>query len=592
MKRLALVLAALLALTFFFQVAGTVEAASTSTISVSPSAANVGSKITVSGQGYPPNTNLVIKWDTVNASYTVSGNPTQVSGFEAIPWERPLASVATDGQGSFSVSLTLPQDYGNYYKIQAFATNGTLLPGKAFFTLNTSFSFSPSSGPAGTPIVVTSYGLGTGLYTFCYFVYWDNHMTGYYTGISSRGTANFTIYATGVPGTHYIEAYGAYPGPGYLNPQQSPYPTPVFTSEFNVTFAGSGGGTNLSGSTVIGLLAVVAAVLAAGGLYVSVGKIDPERRRTLAKSLAAVMIIIAIAVAGIAGYLAFAPTSSTTNVSFTPQATVVRPVISVPQNNAATGPRISVSPDIVSVGQNITVTGAGFAANQQQALSWTTRKGNNLNGFKLVAEPLKNVTANSSGSFSFSMKAPADLGGIHFISAGNLTENSNATLFLQRTASINATQGPAGTVVQITLLGVGWTFNTNIATLDYDNSYIGFGCGFNSGGNVTFYLTVTGAPGVHTIDVYPALWWGNSTPDNKLPVEYDFPLLTPQDHPALMPSFHFSFLITSSGQKAQSSSDIFPSPTFPVAGIVALGGLFPTLAASSAIGPSWEDRKR
>jgi hypothetical protein len=563
--RVVAICLALLCLTPFV---GFANAQTAPSLTVSPTAATAGSKITITGQGYSPNTDLVIKWDTVNASYEVSGNPPQVTGLNATPWERTLVSVETDSLGSFSAILTVPQDYGNYYTLRAFTSNGTALPGKAYFSLDTSFAISPTSGPAGTPIRVTSTGLGTGLYSFCYFLYWDNSMVGYYSGISTRGTANFTFYASGTPGTYYVEAYGAYPGPAYLNPQQSPYPTPVFISKFNITSGQLAGSLSLSGPTVIGGFAVVAAILAAGGLFVSVSKIEPERRRMLAKSLAVVMIILAIAVSGVAAYLAFTPNSPTAEASYAPQATVVRPTITVSQNNATSGPRISVSPDIAGVGQNVTVTGAGFAPDHQEALSWTTRVGNNLNGFSLVAKPLRNVTTDSSGSFSFGMTVPADLGGVHFISAGNLTQNSNGTLFIQRTASINATRGPAGTVVAITLLGVGWTFNTNIATLDYDNSYIGFGCGFNSGGNVTFYLTVTGAPGIHTIDVYPSIWWGTSTPYNKIPVEYDFPLLTPQDHPELMPSFHFTFLVTTSGTQSQSSESI--SPSIPTSGLMAV----------------------
>ena len=568
-----------------------VNAQSSPSMTVSPTAGITGSKISISGQGYPPDTNLVIKWDTINASYEVSGNPSQVVGLNATAWERPLVSLETNAFGSFSVSLTVPQDYGSYYTLQAFATNGTALPGKAYFTLNTSFTISPSSGPDGTPIVVTSTGLGTGLYTFCYFLYWDNSMVGYYSGISTRGTANFTIYASGTPGTHLVEAYGAYPGPGYLNPQQSPYPTLVFTSMFNVTSGQPAGGLSLSSSTTIGTLAALAAIVGAGGLFVSVARIEPERRRKLARSLAVIMIIIAIAIAGFAAYFASTPSSSTAQASYTPQATVVRPAISVPENNATAGPRISVSPDIASVGQSVTVSGAGFPPNAQEALSWSTRKGSNIKGFRLVAEPLQNVTTDQSGSFSFNMKVPADLGGVHYISAGNLTPNSNGTVFVQRTASINATQGPAGSVVAITLLGVGWTFNTNIAALDYDNSYIGFGCGFNSGGNVTFYLTVTGAPGIQTIDVYPSIWWGNSTPYNKIPIEYDFPMLSPQDHPALMPSFHFTFLITGSGQEGESSGAIFPSfPPMALMGF-AIAYVFPLSTADSESTASFEVSK-
>jgi hypothetical protein len=160
------------------------------------------------------------------------------------------------------------------------------------------------------------------------------------------------------------------------------------------------------------------------------------------------------------------------------------------------------------------------------------------------------------------MNAPVSLGGIHYIAAANLTEHSNGTLFIQRTASINSTEGFAGSTVAINLEGVGWTFNTNIAALDYDNSYFGYGCGFYNLGNVTLLLTVTGAPGLHTIDIYPSVWWGPSSETNQLAVEYRYALLTPQDHPELMPSFHFSFLITSSGQQAQSSGSILPPTAF------------------------------
>jgi len=232
-----------------------------------------------------------------------------------------------------------------------------------------------------------------------------------------------------------------------------------------------------------------------------------------------------------------------------------------------------VSPDIASVGQNITVSGAGFQPNSQLPLSFSDRSGDNILGFKLVNHPLKEVTAALDGTFSFTVKTPATLGGIHYIAAGNLTRNSNATLFVQRTATINATQGPAGTTVAIVMRGVGWTFNTNTATLDYDNSYIGYGCGFFSDGNVTFYLTVTGAPGIHTIDVYPTVWWGPATQTNQLSIEYRYPLFTPQDHPALMPSFHFTFLITGPSQQSQSSGDIL-SPTHLIGWMsVAIGGV-------------------
>jgi hypothetical protein len=559
------------------------QAASPPSFTVSPTAGIVGTKILVSGAGYPPDTTLSLAWETVTASWVVSGNPSQVTGMNATPVEKTISVVQTDASGSFRVNVTAPRDFGGKHVLQAVAPNGTVLQGRAIFTLEPSFKFSPTEGQAGTPIVVTALGLGYGLYSTSYHLYWDNSYVGYFTAISTSGSTNFTFYASGTPGTHYIDIYQGYPGPGYLNPQQGPpasetqsvFPPYIpFHATFTITGSGSGGALVLPGALGGASFVVLAAGLVVCGTLVTVSRNGSVRRRGVARAAVALVGVTVIAVAAVVAILVFSSAPVNTQANFVPQATVMRPAITVPQNSVTTGPRISVSPTVVSVGQNITVQGAGFSPGVQLPLTWTTRKGSNLNGYALVAEPLRNVTAASDGSFSFIMAVPSDLGGLHFIAASNLTPNSNGTLFIQRTASINATEGPAGSTVAVTMLGVGWTFDTNIAALDYDNSYLGYGCGFNSGGNVTFYLTVTGAPGVHTIDIYPSVWWGPSGPGAQLATEYRYPLLTPQDHPELMPSFHFSFLITSSGQQSQSSGDIPASVPLLSLPSVALGAMF------------------
>ena len=555
-------MAASLLLIFLLPGANTAFAQSTPSITLTPTAGIVGTTLSISGQGYPPNASLNLMWGTAIARWIVTDNPPRVTGVNATPIENTLATVQTTSSGSFSASVPVPKDYGGNHIIQAYLPNGTAITGRALFDVEPSFSVSPGSGPAGSPIEVTATGLGYGPYSTNYFLYWDNAQVGYFTALTTHGATNFTFYASGMPGTHYIEIYQGYPGPGYLNPWDaapsletqslfSPYIP--FHTEFNMTADPS------STSITVTSLVVFAAALVSIGLFVGVARSDPEKRSGIGKPLAAVLIIIAIVAAGAGAYLALAPSPTSTPSGYTPQATMVRPLITVPQNNATTGPRISVSPYIASVGQNITINGAGFQPGSQVPLSFSDRVGDNILGFKLVSDPLKNVTASSDGTFSFTMNTPPTLGGIHYISAANLTRNSNGTLFVQRTATINATQGPAGTTVAVVLRGVGWTFNTNLATLDYDNSYVGYGCGFFSNGNVTFYLTVTGAPGIHTIDVYPSVWWGPSTQTNQLSIEYRYPLLTPQDHPELMPSFHFTFLITASDQQVQSSGAILPS---------------------------------
>ncbi len=567
-------LAATSALLCVLLLAGSASAATASpTITVSPKAAIVGAKITITGTGFAPNTNLALQWASSNASWVVSAIPTpQVTGIKIGTFQRALGSVQTNATGSFSTQIVVPADFGGQHFVQAFLTNGTALPPKATFTLEPSFRIAPTSGPAGTPISVSATGLSDSLYSTSYHLSWDNTYVGYMTALSSGGATNFTIYASGTPGTHYIDIYQGYPGPAYLNPQQGPpasetqsvFPPYIpFHVNFTVTpeqvkpqtASTSTTGFDVRGSTAFGSFALLAG-LAGGALFVS--RKEPEKRRAISRSLAGGVIVALVVVAGV-GYgvgvgVGSAPgatssstqTSSIPQVSFTPQASGVRPHITVPVLNAASsGPRINISPTIASVGDNISVNGQGFAPNAQLPLLWSTTQGSNVAGYQLVNKPLRTVTAAADGSFSFTMKVPADLGGLHFIAAGNLTRNSNGTLFIQRSATLSTTQGPQGTMISVIMHGVGWDFNTNIVAVDYDNSYIGYACGFNSGGNATVNIVASGSPGIHTIDVYPSEWWGPSTFATQQVVEYRYPLLTPQDHPELMPSFHFTFLMTS-----------------------------------------------
>jgi hypothetical protein len=545
-------------------------AAATPTIAVSPTFATVGSTITISGSGFPPNTSIILGWTSENASWQIQAIPTpQVTGIKSSPLLYKLGSTQSDPTGSFSAPIAVPSDYGGSHAIQAYATNGTAISPVASFILIPHFQVSPTGGPAGTPIRVEATGLGIGIYSASYHLYWDNSYVGYMTAVNTNGVANFTFYASGTPGPHYVSIHEGYPGPGYFNPQQGPpgpgalagYSPPniPFYANFTVTpeqvtprTSSDSPAAFVSGPAAFGSLGLLAAALAGGSLFAS--RKAPRTRDAISRAVMAVAIIALVVVAGVGVYVAStssgtqgstSQTQSGPKVAFSPVAVVVRPHITVAQNNATTGPRISVSPDVASVGDNVTVEGQGFAPNAQLPLVWTTRQGSNVIGYKLVDKPLRNVTASADGSFSFTWKVPSAVGGTHFVAAGNLTRNSNGTFFIQRTAMLSATQGPLGTKIQIILHGVGWDFNTNIAAFDYDNSYVGYGCGFNSGGNVTLTIPATGAPGIHTIDVYPSVWWGPSNFANQQTIEYRYPLLTPPDHPELMPSFHFTFLITS-----------------------------------------------
>lgn len=75
---------------------------------------------------------------------------------------------------------------------------------------------------------------------------------------------------------------------------------------------------------------------------------------------------------------------------------------------------------------------------------------------------------------------------------------------------------------------VGWTELDNTIAVTYDNSYLGYACGFNSQGDVTMHLVAYGEPGAHLIDLYPVVFKGHGA----WPWNYQIPMLTAlDDHP-------------------------------------------------------------
>jgi hypothetical protein len=109
-------------------------------------------------------------------------------------------------------------------------------------------------------------------------------------------------------------------------------------------------------------------------------------------------------------------------------------------------------------------------------------------------------------------------------------------------APLDVGRGPAGTTFIVHLKGVGWTETANIFAIDYDNSDIGYACGFNSQGDVVIYLQAIGDPGMHYIDLYPSIYKG----DERRPINFRLPQFTYADeHPGEdLPRFRFALEVT------------------------------------------------
>ena len=133
------------------------------------------------------------------------------------------------------------------------------------------------------------------------------------------------------------------------------------------------------------------------------------------------------------------------------------------------------------------------------------------------------------------MTVPDGLGGWHvvqLIQNGKVKAQKPYFVKRSRRHGISSLRVKAGQQFTVHLKGVGWTQLDNTIAVDYDNSYVGYGCGFNSNGDVVLNLIATGGPGTHLIDMYPLLYTQQpsyaNTPYGMVPV-----LTYAQDVPGL-----------------------------------------------------------
>jgi len=178
-------------------------------------------------------------------------------------------------------------------------------------------------------------------------------------------------------------------------------------------------------------------------------------------------------------------------------------------------------------------------------VTWTTMVGNrSVTGFEQRTRTIGKTRTDASGAFVFGFAVPDDLGGTHEIAAkiGDSVVAKTSFYIQAHALPLTVERGPSGTKTTVHLKGVGWTETEQIYHLVYDNAFAGYSCAFQSAGDITVNLTVSGAPGWHYIDMYPGIYQGSET----RPANYKMPQLTAlADHPGEpLPIFRFAFLIT------------------------------------------------
>ncbi|HEU5280289.1 MAG TPA: hypothetical protein VFU26_15470 [Gaiellaceae bacterium] len=440
-------------------------AAAMGVLKTKPDIALPGTPVTISGKGLPAAKEVTLVWSTANVDWVLDPRPDSVDylGRKATKFAVRLALARTDTAGSFSVKLKAPADFGGIHDVYAVVDG--LQVAKGGLLIARSASISPKQGPIGTMITVTYTGLGSSLYEGGASLLYDNKYVGAVMANWTRGVAKVRIRAAGPVGRHTIEIADAISFK-YLNIQQSPIPWGTgFKFAFTVTKDRG------RPAPQIDWPAAVAATV--------------DSRTTLDAANLTV------------GTSGAAATLSTT------------------------------SGQVLS---KVNVTATGLTPNEPVELAWSTVVGNRVNCtgtcWSFVSVPLATAKASASGSLTRAIQVPDGLGGWHVVQLSQAGQvKAQVPFFVKRSfvgKGVSRLVLKEGQPFTIHLKGVGWTQLDNTIAVNYDNSYVGYGCGFNSNGDVVMNMVATGGPGTHLIDMYPLLYTQQpsyaNTPYGMVPV--------------------------------------------------------------------------
>src|SRR5215471_15857494 len=171
-------------------------------LAVSPTHGPVGTPVSVSGEGFPPEQQLDLVWRTVDGHWKVT--VAEYFGREFTPVAYRIAAIKSDKAGRVAATFVAPEDFGFLHDVVI--EQGDRLLTKAGFSIDiTAKLIGPASGPAGTPIAVEVQGIGWRELEGSWVLIYDNKFTGFMSVVNTGGTARFDIPATGQPGLHIVE---------------------------------------------------------------------------------------------------------------------------------------------------------------------------------------------------------------------------------------------------------------------------------------------------------------------------------------------------------------------------------------------------
>lgn len=434
-----------------------------------PEVDTVGKPFTITVEGLAPQKEVEFLWETKEGGYETKVDQGSIEFLSPIYTVKKLSLGRATTDAQGNVTTTFTTPRDYGETHNIVAVMDGQDVAKGGFYLQRSVTVSPLEGPIGTPITVEVTGLGYSPFQSTAGLRWDNQYMGFLSSTTTAGSATAVIRAAGPVGEHFIDFGPASAAVPYLNPHQTPRKIKIPTFRFAFKVTADQG--------------------------------------------------------------APAPTLEwpvKERVSKTPTI----PLIANPTGTTLTA-TAELTPNSGPILSKPALKATGLTPNGPVDLIWMTVTGSDVTGWSGADHSLGEKPADDKGGLATTLEIPDGLGGWHvltLVQEGKI--KAQVPYYVERSLITAPAQVKAGQPFKVEIKGVGWTELDNGVAVLYDNTYVGYACGFGSGGSVEVELMAMGGPGTHIIDLYPMIY--NRGFSKKHLWNYQVPMLSfAQDHPGL-----------------------------------------------------------